>query len=177
MKKIGISIIAVLLLLGCSKNSSASFAVEKYLNSFINLDKEVKDEINTALKNSEYKNDNEEIYKKILTRQYKDLKYDIYKEEYDGNKALIYVNINVYDLRKAEEESLEYLSEHLEDFYDSNNIFNNDKYISYKLDLMSKTKLRVDYEIIFYLEKSKGNWILSQPTDNDLEKIHGIYHE
>ena len=99
----------------------------------------------------------------------------ILSEEYDNDKALITVNINVYDLSKAEEEATNYLSTHLKDFYDENNIFNNEKYINYKLNLMYNTNERIDYSIVFFLNKKKNNWILEQPTDSDLEKIHGIY--
>ena len=35
---------------------------------------------------------------------------------------------------------------------------------------------RVSYEIILTLENNKNNWIIKQPSNSDLEKIHGIYH-
>ena len=43
------------------------------------------------------------------------MKFDILKEEYDEDKALITVNVNVYDLSKAEESALEYLKENLKE--------------------------------------------------------------
>ena len=115
------------------------------------------------------------MYKKILLKQYKNLKYTILTEEYDNDKALISVNINVYDLNKAEENSLDYLSKNLKEFYNEDNIFDNSKYIDYKLNLMYESNDRVDYTIVFLLKKNKNTWILEQPTDEDLEKIHGIY--
>ncbi len=175
MKKIFFLFIIVLLT-GCKNNISASSVVTNYLNSYKALDKTIDKEIDAALDNiDEYNIKQKNTYKSILKRQYKSLEYDILKEEYDENKVLITVNINVYDLNKAEEEAIDYLSENLNLFYDSNNNFDNEKYLSYKLDLMKKTNNRIDYEIIFYLEKIKGKWVLEQPTESDLEKISGTY--
>lgn len=177
MKKI-IIITFVIFIVGCSKTKTANDVVSEYLKSFHNVDSSIKDEINDALdKNDDYTKDHKKKYKEILLRQYKDLKFDILKEEYDEDSALITVDINVYDLNKAEEEALEYLKENLSDFYDETNKFDNNKYLSYKLDLMKKTDYRIDYEIIFYLRKQKGKWIMEQPTEGDLEKISGTYKE
>lgn len=177
MKKI-IIIVFVILIVGCSKTKTANDVVSEYLRSFNSVDRNIKDEIDDALnKNDEYNNEHKKKYKEIILRQYKDLKFDILKEEYDENSALVTVNINVYDLNKAEDDALEYLKENLSDFYDETNNFDNDKYLSYKLDLMKKTDHRIDYEIIFYLKKRKGKWIMEQPTESDLEKISGTYKD
>ena len=42
---------------------------------------------------------------------------------------------------------------------------------------MSKTNIKVNYDILFTLRKKNNNWILDQPTESDLEKIHGLYKE
>lgn len=176
MKKILILVLFIVVFLtGCNSSKSASRVVEEYLLSFINADKNVKEEINKVIDAADYSNDNKKLYKEILLRQYKDLKYDIIKEEYGDDKALITVNINVYDLKKSEEEALDYLSSNMVEFYDDNNVFDNNKYLSYKLNLMKNTSVRNNYEIVFFLKQKKGTWVLEQPTDQDLEKIHGIY--
>lgn len=177
MKKIFIIIIAFLLC-SCNNNTSARNEVYNYLDDFKNLNSNVKEEVEYIINsNVDYTLEQKKLYKDILYREYKSLKYDVISEEYDGDKALIKVNINVIDLNKAEEESLDYLSENLKEFYNEENIFDNEKYLSYKLNLMKKTTKSVDYEIIFYLEFRNGKWHLEQPTDSDLEKIHGIYKE
>ena len=176
MKKFIVLFTVLVFVSGCTKEKTAPQVVSNYLNEFQLLTKNISDEIESSLNNEkEYNAEHKKIYKEILTRQYKDLKYDIFKEEYDDDKALIYVNVNVYDLKKAEDDAVLYLSDHLSEFYNKNNVFDNDKYLSYKLNLMLNTSNRIDYEIIFYLEKKSSKWILLQPTDNDLEKIHGIY--
>ena len=176
MKKI-IIIILVIFITGC-KNNSARDIVSSYLDEYHNLSTNIINEINNAVDlNDKFSKKNKKIYKDILKRQYKDLKYKIIREEYDNDIALITVNVNVYDLNKAEEEALLYLTDHLSEFYNEDNTFNENKYISYKLDLMSKTNIKVNYDILFTLRKKNNNWILDQPTESDLEKIHGLYKE
>ncbi|MBR5662898.1 MAG: membrane lipoprotein lipid attachment site-containing protein [Bacilli bacterium] len=176
MKKIIVIILTLFLVSGCIKKDLASDVVKAYLNNYVNLTSDVKESLNkTISENNEFSDLNKKMYKKILLRQYKDLKYTILTEEYDRDKALITVNINVYDLNKADEAATNYLSTNLKEFYDNDDKFNNDKYINYKLNLMYESKDRVDYNIVFFLNKKKNKWVLEQPTDSDLEKIHGIY--
>lgn len=178
MKKIIVIFVVLLITTGCFKKISAKDVVSNYLNNYVNLSKDVQISLNKVLdENKEFNNDNKNMYKKVMQRQYKDLKYVILTEEYDNDKALITVNLNVYDLIKAEESASNYLSSHLSEFYDDNDIFDNTKYINYKLDLMSKSVDRVDYTIVFFLYMKNGKWVLEQPTDEDLEKIHGIYKQ
>ena len=177
MKKI-IIFVLVLFLLGCSKNKTANVVVIEYLNDIKNVGSNIKGEIDDALdKNDDFIKEHKTKYREILIRQYKNLKYDILKEEYDNNGAIITVNINVFDLNRAEDEALEYLKDNLNDFYDETSKFDNNKYLSYKLDLMKKTNYRIDYEIVFYLKKQNKKWIMEQPTESDLEKISGTYKE
>ena len=178
MKKIIVTVLTIFIVSGCKSKMLASDVVKDYLYNYINISKDVKNSLNIVIDNNkEFNQEDKKLYKKIFLKQYRDLKFMILSEEYDNDKALITVNINVYDLSKAEEEATNFLSTHLKDFYDENNIFNNEKYINYKLNLMYNTNERIDYSIVFFLNKKKNNWILEQPTDSDLEKIHGIYKE
>lgn len=175
MKKV-IVIVIVLLISGCSSNIMAKDVVKDYLDGYINLSKDVKRSLDKTIEeNKEFNDINKDMYKKILLKQYKDLKYVILNEEYDGDKALITVNINVYDLNKAEENAEDYLSTNLKEFYDERNKFDNQKYIDFKLNLMYEASERIDYTVVFFLNRVNKKWVLEQPTDEDLEKIHGIY--
>ena len=175
MKKV-IVIVIVLLISGCSSNIMAKDVVKDYLDGYINLSKDVKRSLDKTIEeNKEFNDINKDMYKKILLKQYKDLKYVILNEEYDGDKALITVNINVYDLNKAEENAEDYLSTNLKEFYDDKNKFDNQKYIDFKLNLMYEASERIDYTVVFFLNRVNKKWVLEQPTDEDLEKIHGIY--
>ena len=177
-KKIIVIIVSFFLLTGCHNKISAAMVVDDYLNQYINLSKGVLKSLDETINNNEeFKNRHKKLYKKILKKQYKDLKYTILSEDYADNKALITVNINVYDFNKIDEEATNYLSRNLSEFYNDKNEFDNDLYIDYKLNLMYKAENRIDYTIIFLLEKKKNKWVLIQPTSEDLEKIHGIYKE
>lgn len=178
MKKI-IIILLIIFLCGCTKERLAPDIVKDYLNSYQKLDKTVIDEINKVVEeNSEFSLEQKNIYKQIFKNQYSSLKYEIISEDYTDTIANIKVSINVYDLNKAEEEALLYLKDHLKEFYDEENKFDNNKYLSYKLNLMKDYKYRVDYIINFSLTKDENNnWVLLEPTEDDLEKIHGIYKE
>lgn len=176
MKKVIVIVIALILISGCSNKMIAKDVVKDYLDGYINLSKDVKNSLDKTIKeNKEFSNSNQAMYKKILLKQYKDLKYVILNEEYDGDKALITVNINVYDLNKAEENAENYLSTNLKEFYDDSNKFDNQKYVDFKLNLMYEANERVDYTVVFFLNRVNNKWVLEQPTDEDLEKIHGIY--
>ena len=47
---------------------------------------------------------------------------------------------------------------------------------NYRLKRMLDSNDRVDYEVVFNLNKKNGEWILVEPGREDLEKIHGLYN-
>lgn len=178
MRKLFIIIVSVFILTGCNKQKSAVDEVKDYLNEYTSLSSSVKKSLNNVILNrKEFNEENKKMYKKIFLKQYKDLNYTILNEEYDGNKALITVNVSVYDLNKAEERAVDYLSKNLHEFYNEKNVFDNAKYIDYKLKLMYEIEDRINYNIVFFLNYKNKKWVLEQPTEDDLEKIHGIYIE
>ena len=67
-------------------------------------------------------------------------------------------------------------SELVSEFNNINGIFDNDKYNSYRLNELLKTNDTTTYEVIFSLKKdSNGNWIMSDPSRETLEKLNGFY--
>lgn len=167
----------MIILSGCKKET-ASDVVKEYLNNYQNVVSSVKSSINKTInEHKEFSTNHKKIYYKILINQYKTLKYTILSEEYDDDKAIIKVRINVNNLYNADNNSMNYLSKNLSEFYNEKNEFDQDKYITYKLNLMLNTKDRVDYDIVFFLNYKNKRWILKNPTESDLEKIHGIYKE
>lgn len=175
MKKLFLILLA-LFISGCHHKSSAVEEVEKFLNNYICLSNDVIKNLNDVIdSNEDFNKKHKKLYKKIMTKQYQNLKYTILSEKIDKDIALINVSISVYDLTKAEDEATNYLSKNLKEFYNDNDEFDNSKYISYKLKLMHECNDRVDYQITFSLKKVDNEWILEQPTNDDLEKIHGIY--
>ena len=175
MKKI-IFLFIPFILFGCNLYNTPSTLVERYLNNYINLSEEVITDLETKASSEDLSNVNRELYKKVLERQYESLKYEIKDETIDSDKAEVLVNIVVYDLFKAEDESNKYMNENINEFYNSNEEFDNDIYNKYRLNEMLNTTDRIDYDIIFKLKKVDGSWMLETPNRDVLEKIHGLFN-
>ena len=119
----------------------------------------------------------EDKYRDVMKKQYRDLKYKIIDETYDGDNATVKVKIKVYDLYKAQNEATEYLNSHLDEFKNDEGSYDNSKYLKYKLDKMKETNDTIDYTLELNVTKnSKGNWEVLKLSSSDLEKIHGIYN-
>jgi len=161
---------------GCSVNSSATKAVENYLDRYRNHDQVVLNELDKYIDNEELTDAQKDIYKDIMKKQYRSLKYTITDEKYDGDNAIITVKITVYDLYKTQNIAENYLIENTTEFYDEDNVYDKTLYLDYKLNLMRSTTETVEYTIDIKLEKQDNTWGIVQLSDTDLEKIHGIYN-
>src|SRR5574344_209198 len=100
MKKIGI-ILSLLFLSACSLSNTPSGKVEAYLNQFNSLSDSVTQDIETSTAAENLSSSNQAIYKEVLTRQYKDMKYEIKDEAIDGDNTTVKVKVTVYDLYKS----------------------------------------------------------------------------
>ena len=176
MKKIIIVLLIILTLFGCGLKNTPKDVVENYLDKYNTLDDNVLNDLQTSIANENLSQTNANTYKEILTRQYKDLKYEIKDESIDGNNALVTVKITVYDLYKSQKDSELYMNENINDFYDINNMFDNELYMKHKLSQMLKQDKTIDYEITFYLENIEQEWVLKEPNRDVIEKIHGLYN-
>lgn len=174
MKKI-LLVISIFLLFGCS-NMSPKDKVEKYLSNYIALGDEVLSQIDTTAENENLSDQNKKIYKEVLKRQYKNLKYKIKNETINGKDAKVEVEISVYDLYDSFKKSNEYIENNTELFYEEDNIFKQDDAEEYRLSEMLKVEDTVDYLITFNLIKEDDSWVLKEPSKEILEKIHGIYN-
>lgn len=180
MKKIGklLTVVVVLLSLvgcGCMKKT-AKGAVQDYLNQYKNLSSNVINDMDTVINNENLTDNQKEKYRDILKKQYQDLKYDVVSEKYDGDNATVEVKIKVYDLYKVQKDANDYLTTSGDEFK-QNGVFSNDLFMNYKLDKMKKTIDTVEYNIIFNVTKDdKGNYKVTDLSNSDLEKIHGVYN-
>ena len=64
----------------------------------------------------------------------------------------------------------------MDDFYDKNGKYDSSKYLDYKLNLMKNVTNKVEYTIVFSVEEKDGEFVVVQPSEVDLEKIHGVYN-
>lgn len=174
MKKILVLIISILLLSGCSE-SRPRMLVENYLKKYRSLDSEVLVDMETIIKNENLSREDEEKYRDLLKKQYKDLSYKIIEEEYDNDTSYIKVKVEVYDLYSAALDAALYLENNPSEFTNTSGEYDEKKYISYKLDKMKNMNGRVEYTLVFTVTKENDEYVILQPTENDLRKIHGIY--
>ena len=166
-------------LVGCScMQMTARNRVEEFLDQYRNLSANVLGDLDEVVDSEvDLNEEQKEKYRDVLKKQYSDLEYEIVNENYDGDKAVVEAKITVYDLYKAQRDATVYLNEHSEEFNDEAGNYDSSKFMDYKLELMQKNNDTVEYTINFNLTKDDdGNWQITELSQDDLEKIHGIYN-
>lgn len=172
-------IIFCVILCGCScMQTTAKDKVSEFLDQYRNLSASVLGDLEEVIDSTDdLSEEQKEVYRDVLKKQYSDLKYEIEDETYDGDTATVEVKITVYDLYKVQKEATEYLSSHMDEFYDDEGNYDSSKFTDYKLEQMQKVTDTVEYTITFNLTKDDdGNWQIEELSQEDLEKIHGIYN-
>lgn len=174
MKKI-IIILLTIILCACSLTDSPSLKVKEYLDNFNNLNENVIEDMESAIIKENLSSSNTSIYREVLTKQYKDLKYEIVEEKINNDKSEVKVKVTVYDLYNSKLESENYMNENQNEFFNDENIFDEEKYMKYRLDEMLKTKNTITHDITFNLTKENDEWKIDNIDREVLEKIHGLY--
>ena len=174
MKKV-LLVLVSLALFGCSLTNTPSSKVSEYLDNYNQLSDSVIMDVESKVSNETLSNKNKDTYKKVLSRVYQDMKYEIKDESINGDKSIVTVKITVYDLYKSMEDSKNYLNENMDEFYKTDNTFDNDLYDEYRLGKMLETKDTVSYEMTFNLYKKNDDWMIEEPDRIMLEKLNGLY--
>lgn len=175
MKKILLIITGILLLSsGCMNMNTPTNKVETLLNKYNNNDEAIVLELRDYLDGFSYDDDKKKKYEDIYLKQFKDLTYEVKDEQIDGDEATVTVQISVYDYYKSEQDSNGYLMEHKEEFY-KDDVYDKTLFEDYKLEQLSKVDDRIDYTIDFTLTKIDDEWQVDALSDEQLQKIHGIY--
>ncbi len=171
-RKLFIIVLLLILITGCSKKTTVKEATSTYLNNYINLDETVLLQLNNQA-NRYYK---DEIIKNkyidLLKKQYSNLEYNIVKEKYDGEFAYATVDIKVFDLYEAQKRAVE----NIESFLLEDGTYDEIKFTLYKLDLMLETNKKINSTITIKLLRNDDNWEVLQLSNENLEKLHGIYN-
>ena len=76
-----------------------------------NLDEDITTDIHDVLEEENLTSKQKERYKKLLEKQYKNLSYKIKNEEIDGDKAVVTIELEVMDYKKAKEKTEEEFEE------------------------------------------------------------------
>lgn len=177
--KVMLVMVFAITLAGCScMQKSAKDRVEEFLDQYRNLSANVLGDLDEVVETeTDLSEEQKDSYRDVLKKQYSDLKYEITNEEYDGDTAVVEAKITVYDLYKAQRDATEYLNEHRDEFNDEEGNYDSSKFMDYRLEQMQKTTDTVEYTITFNLTKdADDNWQITELSQEDLEKIHGIYN-
>ena len=180
MKKILLSIIAILTFAGCSNimQQTPTSVVEDYLHKYQTLDEDLLDQLAAVLDMDNLNDTNKEAYQDVMKRQYQDLDYEIKDEKIDGDEATVEVEIEVYNYQSVSNDADKYLEEHKEEFYGTDKKVDMDKYMEYKVGKLNDAKDKVTYTIYFTLSKDEeGKWKLNDLSEKERLKLHGLYEE
>lgn len=175
MKKIlTLLFIAVFFVTGCTmgkKMETPSEKVASYLDSYNKLDDNILTDLDNLVDNmTEYNTNQQERYKKLMKKHYEDLDYEIKSENIEDDQAIVEVEIEVYDYSSVMNNVI-----YEEDFTDEDGNYDMERYNDYQLDMLENVNNKVKYTVLFNLSKQDGVWVLEDPNDTVIQKIHGIY--
>ncbi len=170
---------SILVVTGCETNlmNTPTKRVETLLNNYITLDKKVLDDLDeTMLSDTTMTLSQKEDYRNIIKKLYQNLSYEIKDETTDGDTAVVEVEIETYNLKKVIDDANAYLQSNQNEFLDSNNNIDVEKFNDYKIGQLKNVKDKVTYTLNLTATKVDDKWILDDLTDTEISKIHGMYN-
>lgn len=178
MRKI-LTILSIILLTGCATldiNNTPTKKVEEYLNKFQILDEDVLNELDDVIETkTKLDSKNKDEYREIIKKQYKDMQYSIKEEVIDGDEASVIAQIIVKDFTKIINDAEIYKRENIKEFYEEE-IYNDNLFKSYLIDKLKDAKDKVTYSLEFTLHKENNKWVLDPITEENEDKLLGIYN-
>ncbi|MBR1385687.1 MAG: hypothetical protein IJ568_02530 [Bacilli bacterium] len=174
MKKLFEVFLFILILVGCTKEMPNT-KVEEFFSKYQQLDEEVLKELEFSMELNPLNEQQKNLYRDLMRRQYKDLEYTIKKEVINQEDATVTVEIEVYDYSIAVKEADEFFQKNQNYFINEENKVDENKYIDYKLELMKDIKDRIKYTIDLKVKRSDKSWIVENLNQMDREKIHGLF--
>ena len=181
MKKIVYLLGAFLFLTGCSMTNVAMMntpakKVEMFLSNYQTLDEEVLTQLDEVVEKEDTFNENQkETYRNIMKKHYQDLTYEIKDEVINGDTATVTAEIEVTDYSKIMTDADTYRDENESEFMNEEGLFDDTLFTSYRLEQLEKADDTVKYTIDFTLTKVEDDWILDNLTDEQSDKLHGLY--
>lgn len=180
MKKLVALLTVFTLLTGCSltKNmdNTPTKKVENYLNGYQTLSEDVLTDLDSVVEDEvSFTDTQKESYRDLLKKHYQDLTYTIKDETVNGDNATVEVEVEVKDYSEKLTEAESYLSTNKAEFNDEQGNYSEEKYNDYRLDLLKDVKDKVKYTINFNLTKSEDEWVIDDLSEEDQQKLLGIY--
>ncbi len=179
MKKFLLIMLSSLFILtGCDSNmdNTPTKRVEAFLGNYQSLDSSVMEDLDTVLtSDTSLDAEDREGYKEFMKKHYQDLKYEIKDEKIDGDKATVDAEITVRSYASAVADAENYKSENEADFKGEDGQTDTALFSKYRLEELEKVKDTETYTITFNLTKENDEWKLEELSDEDLNKINGLY--
>ena len=173
MKKIIGIIILLIIVCGCSMKMmhTPSEKVTEWMRHYQERDENVVKELEDWLETQELEEELKKEYQKTLEKQYQNLSYEIIKEETTGEEATVVVEIEVLDYHSSIDKSEDYYEKHREEFGEENQ----NNYMKYKIEELSKVDDKTKYQITFDLIKIKNDWEVKDINEDTFLKLYGLY--
>lgn len=182
MKRIGIIIVGLLLITGCSCGNTKltmetpTKKVEHFLSNYQTLNADVLNQLDDVVnKETDFTEEQKQEYKELMKKHYKNLKYEIKDEVINGDHATVTVEIEVTDYSKIMTDADNYISENPNEFNNEKGTYDISLFTKYRLDKLKDAKDKVKYTLDLTLTKVKDEWVLDTISDVDESKIHGMY--
>ena len=174
MKKVLYSLIAIVLLTGCSctanMGNTPTKKVEEYLNKYQTNDDDVVSDLDDVLTNDTTLTADERTnYSDFMKKHYQDMQYEIKDEMIDGDTATVDAEITVRSYADVVNEANQYRIDNPDEFTDTNT------FAGYRLDRLKEVTDTETYTITFHLTKENDEWKVENLSDDDLRKISGMY--
>ena len=190
-------LLAFVFIVGCTNTANTpTERVEEFLFLFQSMDSDVLTQLDQVISDDTTMSDEQkDEYRALMEKQYQNLSYKIEEENIEGDSATVDVEIEVLDYATKINEAKEYYEEHKDEIEkesqeeqsDNNNVVEDAvegaeevikesaAFIDYKLKELESVTDTTTYTITFYLTKEDGEWKLQDISDQDREKIHGLY--
>lgn len=150
--------------------------VEMLFSNYQTLNDDVMDDLDKVVNEEERFNEKQRNeYRDLMKKHYQSVQYDIKDEKIDGDKAEVRAEVEVTDYSKIMKKADEYLKEHRDEFLDDKKNYSEEKYMDYRLKKLKEAKETVKYDTTFHLTKKDGEWKLDPLTNEQEQKLHGMY--
>ena len=182
MKKIFCFLAAFVFLTGCSCTNgkllnTPTKKVEMFLSNYQTLDKDVLTQLDEVIDRVDTFNDSQkDEYRDIMKKHYQNLTYEIKDEIIDGDTATVTTEIEVTDYSKIMKEADIYKQEHTDEFTNDEGVYDESLFMDYRLEKLKEAKDTVKYTIDFTLTKVEDEWKLDNLTQEQENKLHGLYN-
>ena len=168
MKKVLYSLIAIVLLTGCSctanMGNTPTKKVEEYLNKYQTNDDDVVSDLDDVLTNDTTLTADERTnYSDFMKKHYQDMQYEIKDEMIDGDTATVDAEITVRSYADVVNEANQYRIDNPDEFTDTNT------FAGYRLDRLKEVTDTETYTITFHLTKENDEWKVENLSDDDLK--------